>query len=290
MDGAIILDKAEGITSHSAVARVRRLLREPRIGHLGTLDPFASGVLVLLLGKATRLARFYAGREKSYEGTIRFGYATDTYDRSGVATSPEQQPILDPETLRLLLKEFVGQRMQQPPPVSAKQVGGVRAYKLARKGQPAQLDAVPVTIHEFEMLSLHPPCLDFRARVSAGTYIRALAHELGLRLGCGAHLERLRRTASGEFTLSDAVAFDRLEEMTREGQIPVLAPEKLLPEFPSLELSADAAASVLHGNRVQLECRGKWVKLFDPSGKLIAIGEHEASSTYHPVVVLSAPR
>lgn len=288
MDGAIILDKAEGISSHSAVVQVRRLLGERRIGHLGTLDPFASGVLVLLIGRATRLARFYGDREKTYEGAIRFGYSTDTYDRTGKRTSPEQSPPLDAAEIRRELSAFIGSHLQQPPPFSAKKVAGIPAYRLARKGEEPQLEAARVTIHELELLSVASPLVAFRTRVSSGTYIRSLAHELGKRLGCGAHLETLRRTAVGEFTERDAVPFEHLEKAAREGNIPLLRMERLLPEFPSMILSAEEARSVSHGNSVAAECAAKWVKLLDESGELIAIAERDAGQSCHPVVVFNS--
>lgn len=286
MDGAIILDKAEGITSHSAVVQVRRLLAEPRIGHLGTLDPFATGVLVLLVGKATRLARFYQDREKAYEGVIRFGYSTDTYDRTGTPTSPVQTVALDAEQIRRAMQGFVGTYLQQPPAVSAKKIGGARAYELARKGQHPLIEAVPVTIHQFEVLSIEGSCVCFRARVSSGTYIRSLAHELGERIGCGAHLAELQRTAVGEFQRSAAVTFERLQEMCQHGA-PVIPMQDLLPEFPALKVPPAAVQAVSRGNLVTLECSVKWIKLLDDGG-LAAIAENVGNSDYHPVVVFNS--
>ena len=217
MDGAVVLDKPEGITSHAAVLRARRLLSESRIGHLGTLDPFATGVLVLLAGNATRLARFYRDREKTYRGTIRFGYSTDSFDCTGSPTSPPQEPGLDAGELRRLFEEFVGTFDQQPPPLSAKKVGGVRAYRLARKGEEPRLSPVRVSIQELELLSVEGPLAVFRARVSSGTYIRSLAHDLGARMGVGAHLAELRRTAAGEFGENEASDFSQLEDKVRQG-------------------------------------------------------------------------
>jgi len=290
MDGALILDKPEGLSSHSCVVKVRRLLSEPRIGHLGTLDPFATGVLVLLLGQATRLARFYRERDKTYEGTIRFGFSTDTYDRTGKPTSPERETKLDAGELRSALAEFVGTRLQQPPPVSAKKVGGVRAYRLARKGEAPQLAPASVTIHEMEILSLEGPFLRFRTRVSSGTYIRSLAHDLGERFGVGAHLSQLRRTAAGEFTESQAVSFERLEELAREGAVPLIPLECLLPEFPAVVLPPEAIGPVSHGNSVAIDCSANWVRLVAESGKLAAVAERLGERLYHPVVVFSSER
>src|ERR1035437_5428119 len=263
MHGALILDKPEGITSHSAVQRARRLLAERHIGHLGTLDPFATGVLVLLVGNATRLARFYRDRDKTYEGTIRFGFSTDSYDRTGAPTSPELSPQLNEPELRRLLAAFLGPRLQTPPAISAKKIGGVRAYRLARQGEQPKLSPVPVTIHEFEMTSLDGPFLGVRARVSSGTYIRSLAHELGERLGVGAHLHQLRRTAVGEFALSQAFSLEQLEQEIQRGANLLMPMESLLPEFPAVVLDAGAMRAVSHGNSVPVACLTPWVRLVD---------------------------
>lgn len=285
MHGALILDKPEGISSHSVVQKARRLLAERQIGHLGTLDPFATGVLVLLVGNATRLARFYLHREKIYEGVIRIGFSTDSYDRTGVPTSPKSSPHLNEQEIRGHLAAFLGSQLQRPPAVSAKKVGGVRAYKLARKGEQPTLNPVSVTIHEFALTSLDGPYVGFRARVSSGTYIRSLAHELGERLGVGAHLHQLRRTAVGEFALSQAVTLEQLEQALQRSENPLIPTEELLPEFPAFVLDAESMRAVSHGNSVALDCDAPWVRLFDASGKLAAVAEHEADRLYHPVVV-----
>ena len=285
MHGALILDKPEGISSHSAVQRSRRLLAERQIGHLGTLDPFATGVLVLLVGNATRLARFYRDRDKIYEGVIRFGFSTDSYDRTGLPTSPELSPQLNEPELRGHLAAFLGTRLQTPPAISAKKIGGVRAYKLARQGEQPKLSPVTVTIHELEMTSLDGPFLGFRARVSSGTYIRSLAHDLGERLGVGAHLHQLRRTAVGEFALSQAISLEQLEQEIQRGANLLIPMETLLPEFPAVVLDAGGMRAVSHGNSVPVDCLAPCVRLVDESGKLTAIAEREADHLYHPVVV-----
>ena len=285
MHGALILDKPEGISSHSAVQKARRLLAERQIGHLGTLDPFATGVLVLLIGNATRLARFYRDRDKTYEGVIRFGFSTDSYDRTGAPTSPALSPQLNEADIRGHLAAFLGARLQTPPGISAKKVGGIRAYKLTRQGELPILTPVPVTIHELEMTSLEGPFLGFRARVSSGTYIRSLAHELGERLGVGAHLHQLRRTAVGEFALSRAITLEQLEQQIQRGANSLILMEKLLPDFPAVVLDADAARTVSHGNSVQVDCSATWARLVDGSGKLTAIAERDVDHLYHPVVV-----
>lgn len=289
MDGALVLDKPVGITSHDAVVAARRLLSEPRMGHLGTLDPFASGVLVLLLGRATRLARFYRDREKTYAGTIRFGFSTTTFDCDGDATSPNRSPVLAEPHLRSLFREFLGTRRQEPPPFSAKKVSGVPAYRLARKGQAVALEAVPVTIHEFEVVAIEGPLVRFRTRVSAGTYIRSLAHELGERLGMGAHLAQLRRTAVGEFAEPSALPLDTLREKARQGAVPVIPLESLLTELPGIALPPPQVTRVLHGHDVGIECDRDRVRLLDESLRLVAIAERGAEDLFHPVVVLHNP-
>jgi tRNA pseudouridine55 synthase len=292
MDGAIVLDKPEGITSHDAVAAARRLLSERRIGHLGTLDPFAGGVLVLLVGRATRLARFYREREKTYEGVIRFGFSTTTFDRDGEPTSPERPAALAEPELRSLFREFLGTRLQQPPSFSAKKISGVPAYRLMRKGRAVALAAVPVTISELDLVAIESPLVRFRARVSAGAYIRSLAHELGERLGVGAHLAELRRTAVGEFTEADALSLDALEEKVRRGENPVIPLRSLLPELPEISLTEQQAAQAAHGHDLEISCDRDIVRLFDAEDRLVAVavrGERKSGGFFHPLVVLRAP-
>ena len=288
MDGAVVLDKPQGMTSHDVVLAVRRLLGKPRVGHLGTLDPFATGVLVLLLGAATRLAQFYRDREKSYEGLIRFGFATDTFDSTGRPTSAQQAVALEVAPLRRLFQEFIGTRLQQPPPFSAKKVSGVPAYRLARKGQPIPLEAVPVTIRELELFSIEGDCARFRARVSSGTCIRSLAHELGQRMGAGAHLAELRRIAVGEFTLAQAISLEQLQEQVHRNSAWLIPLEELLPEFPAVVLSDSVAKAASHGNRVQLDADAPWIRLLDGTSRLLAIAAQEGKNLYHPAVVLNS--
>ena len=289
MNGAVVLDKPEGITSHDAVVAARRLLSEARIGHLGTLDPFAGGVLVLLLGRATRLARFYQDRQKTYEGAIRFGFSTTTFDCDGDPTSPDCPPVLSEPELRSLFREFLGTRPQQPPPFSAKKISGVPAYRLARKGRTVTLKAVPVTIHELDLVALEGPLVRFRTRVSAGTYIRSLAHELGQRLCVGAHLAQLRRTSVGEFTEASALSVDLLEEKIRHGENPVIPLEGLLAELPGIALPPAQVWRTAHGHDIEIECDRDRVRLLDEAGRLAAIAERGPGNFFHPVVVLWNP-
>ena len=202
MNAVLIIDKPAGLTSHDVVNRARRILRERSIGHLGTLDPMATGVLPLVTGNLTRLAQFYTASEKTYEGTIRFGFATDTYDAEGDPTTQPQQVTLIATELESLAARFRGVITQIPPPFSAKKIKGIPAYKLARQQKPVALQPVQVEIKEFEILSIDADRAHFRARVASGTYMRSVAHDMGRELACGAHLESLRRTAVAEFTLA----------------------------------------------------------------------------------------
>ncbi len=212
MNSVLIIDKPPGLTSHDVVNRARRILRERSIGHLGTLDPMATGVLPLVTGNLTRLAQFYTASEKTYEGTIRFGFATDTYDAQGDATTDPKPVSLRAEEVETLAARFRGVIQQTPPPFSAKKIKGVPAYKLARQQKEVKLEPVQVEIKEFEILEVTVDRVRFRAHVTSGTYMRSVAHDMGRELACGAHLESLRRTAVAEFTLADAHTLEELAE------------------------------------------------------------------------------
>ncbi|MGC2473109.1 MAG: tRNA pseudouridine(55) synthase TruB [Candidatus Sulfotelmatobacter sp.] len=211
MNGVLIIDKPAGLTSHDVVNRVRRILGQRSVGHLGTLDPMAVGVLPLVTGNFTRLAQFYISSEKTYEGTVRFGFCTDTYDAEGEPTSEPTNVTLNPDELESAAAKFRGLIEQTPPPFSAKKIKGVPAYKLARKQKEVTLQPVQVEIKELEVLGVDVDRMRFRARVSSGTYLRSVAHDLGKALGCGAHLETLRRTSVAEFSIAEA---HTLEELT----------------------------------------------------------------------------
>ena len=210
MNGVLIIDKPSGLTSHDVVNRVRRLLNQRSVGHLGTLDPMATGVLPLVIGNFTRLAQFYVGSDKTYEGTVRFGFCTDTYDAEGEPTTESKEVNLRPEDLEPKLARFRGVIEQVPPPFSAKKIKGVPAYKFARKQKEVKLAPVQVEIKELEVLGVDVDRMRFRARVASGTYMRSVAHDLGQAMGCGAHLESLRRTAVAEFTENDAHTLEEL--------------------------------------------------------------------------------
>ena len=200
ISGVLVIDKPAGITSHDVVARVRKILHQRQVGHFGTLDPFATGVLPVSVGKATRFAQFYLKSRKAYEGTIHFGFSTDTYDATGEATSEAVAAAPEASVLEDYFRQFTGRLLQMPPPYSAKRVGGVRAYELARQHKPVNLTPVEVEIYALELLSLQGEQVRFAVECSGGTYVRSLAHDLGQKLGCGAHLAGLRRTAVAEFT------------------------------------------------------------------------------------------
>jgi len=299
MDAVLVIDKPKGMTSHDVVARVRRLLGERSVGHLGTLDPSATGVLPLLTGRYTRLAQFYGAADKTYEGVIRLGFATDTYDGDGLALGPPQTVQVSLEQLQSVVQQFSGEIEQQPPKFSAKKVSGVPAYKLARKNQEVELKKVRVSVHRFEIREVDGDCARFSAEVSAGTYVRSLAHEVGERLGVGAHLAELRRTASGEFSLAQTVTLERLaeikEQAARDGASleelvaeVAVNPRRILPKLPSVTVTQETAGLIANGRAVNLPefSPARQVKVFIGQEELIAIANRIAGTLFQPKVVL----
>ena len=289
MNGVLIIDKPAGLTSHDVVNRVRRILGEKSVGHLGTLDPMATGVLPLVAGHWTRLAQFYVGSEKRYEGIIRFGFSTDTYDAEG-------EPSSAPSEIRPTLAEvqecalrFVGCIEQTPPPFSAKKIDGVPAYKKARKKQEVVLQPVQVEVKEFEILSLEDDRASFHAHVASGTYIRSIAHEMGKALSCGAHLAALRRTSVNEFTLADARTLEQVQTALQSGQGEeiFIHPRKLLPEMPSVTVTEEVVGHIRCGRSMNLPelSRAKRVKVFRDQKDLIAIATRIAGTLFHPGIV-----
>jgi tRNA pseudouridine55 synthase len=288
MNGVLVVDKPAGLTSHDVVARVRRVLGQKSIGHLGTLDPMATGVLPLVTGSFTRLAQFYTGSEKVYEGTIRFGFSTDTYDAEGEPTSPALEVSLDPAEMEKLAAKFRGVIAQVPPPFSAKKIQGVPAYKLARKQKEVVLAPVEVEIKEFEILGIERDRLHFRARVASGTYMRSMAHDMGQALGCGAHLACLRRTEVAEFSLSDARTLEELASATPEAVCECFVhPRRLLPQFPAVTADEAGTARIRTGRTVNLPelSRAKLVKVFCGQREMIAIASRVAGTLFHPKIV-----
>ncbi len=290
LNAVIVVDKPTGWTSHDVVAKARRLLGERSIGHLGTLDPMATGVLPLVIGKMTRLCQFYEKSEKAYEGAIRLGFATDTYDADGDPAGPPQDVEVTLEQLLAVAQQFVGPIEQMPPPFSAKKIKGVPAYKLARKKHEVELKPVPVEIKEFAILSLGGETALFRARVSSGTYVRSIAHELGQKLGCGAHLASLRRTAVAEFLLEDAHTLEQISQAVAQGCLDQLLvhPRRVLPQIPCVSADQETLGRIRHGRSINLAdfSKSKWVKVFAGQSELICLASRVAGSLFHPKVVL----
>lgn len=308
MDGALVVNKERGVTSHDVVLRVRRLLQTRSVGHLGTLDPIATGVLPLLVGAATRLQQFYRVRRKRYQGRIRFGFATDTYDADGHPLGEDTAPTLSREKLDPHLRALRGKIEQVPPPYSAKKVGGVAAYERARRREKFTLQSVPVEVYRFELTRVEGAMADFVIECAAGTYIRSLVHDLGVRAGVGAHLAEISRTASGEFTLERALTVQELERVVREEHLPqVMIPlNELLPDLPQAVVSPTAERKIRHGNRIEvsdaqiqpgevgnsIDSEG-WkplrLRVFNQQRQLVAIAQAVVPRVFQPVVVLLAP-
>lgn len=293
MDGVIVVDKPEGLTSHDVVNRVRKIAGTRKVGHLGTLDPMATGVLPLVAGRATRLAQFFSAGEKKYDATIRFGWATDTHDREGKIISTVVEPRFTRQELEAALDPFRGTFLQTPPQFSAKKIAGTPAYKLARKQVAVDLQPVEVHVFALDLVECDGATARIHVHCSAGTYLRSIAHELGQNLGCGAFLEALRRTASGEFVEGQARTLEVLKELAETGKLDdaVVTPARLLPQIPNMNVDATTASMIRRGRdfRVSpfLDKPGtKFVKAIGQDGDLIAIGEARLPHVYHPILVL----
>ncbi len=289
MNGLLVLDKPSGTTSHDVVAIVRRATGEKSIGHLGTLDPMATGVLPLLLGKYTRLAQFFGQAEKHYAGHIRFGFATDTFDSDGVPASEPRPLVQSLEELRVLSERFRGEMDQLPPIFSAKKIGGVAAHKLARAGAEVPVKPARITIHNFALTSLEGDTATFTMSISAGGYVRSVAHELGQLAGCGAHLCSLRRTQAGAFRLEQAITIDQLKSASvAELEALLPHPRTLLPELPSVTVDDQVAGRLRNGMQVNLPdfSQAPLIKIFTAPTDLLAIGRRIAGTLVQPIVVL----
>jgi tRNA pseudouridine55 synthase len=309
-DGALVINKPKGKTSHDVVDAVRHLAGFRQIGHLGTLDPLATGVLVLLLGRATRLVQFYVGRRKRYKAGFRFGFATDAYDSDGEAQGPDVAPTLEAALLEKFAAERIGRFEQMPPSFSAKKVKGRPAYELARKKQPVELKAVEVELFEFKLTEIEGSVARFVIECSSGTYIRALANEMGQKLGCGAHLAEIERTAVGEFSLEQAIPLEELAEAKAAGKFGdcLIRLEHLLPNFPRVNVLPVIEKRVRHGSKFNItiaqiqpgrvepppgatmqldggERKAPRLRVFNQQEKLIAIAEAVVPRTYQPIVV-----
>jgi tRNA pseudouridine55 synthase len=312
-DGILVINKPSERTSHDVVESVRRLVGFRGIGHLGTLDPLATGVLVVALGRATRLARFYTGRRKRYTCAVRFGFETDTYDADGQALGPDKAPTLNSEEIAAHAAQFLGKIQQVPPAYSAKKIHGRPAHELARKNKPVKLEPVEVEVFEFLPTSVEGSVARFSVECGAGTYIRSLAYELGKLQGSGAHLAEITRTAVGEFTLDDARSLAELEQDAKGGRLleRVIPLEKLLTDLPRITVLPIVEKRVRHGAKFNITIAqiqpglaneaqnapaqldsGDWkpsrLRVFNQQGQLIAIAEPVVPRTYQPLVVLEA--
>jgi tRNA pseudouridine55 synthase len=290
MNGLLIVNKPPGMTSHDVVAKVRKLTGESSVGHLGTLDPMATGVLPLLLGRFTRLAQFFNQDSKRYSGTIQFGFATDTYDADGKAVGEPVNPALTLEGIRGFAEEFQGEIDQMPPPFSAKKSQGVPAYKLARQGKPVELRPVKIQIRRFEISNYDAPNASFAVEVSSGSYIRSIAHEMGQLAGCGAHLASLCRVQAGEFTLDQAATLDEIAAWQSESCLGERLPHPrcLLPRMPSVTVDENTAFRLKNGMACNLPeySNAPFVKIFTDQRELFAIGRRVAGTLMQPMAVL----
>lgn len=297
MDGILIVDKPENFTSHDVVARLRRILRTKKIGHTGTLDPFATGVLVMLVGKATRLAQFLDKDRKEYEATIRFGFETDTGDRTGEIRSAKcEQRNVSEDELKNVLKDFRGTIEQLPPMYSAKKIAGKKLYELARKGIEVERKPVKVTIYELEQIENQKPKTEnqssdesgiqnqefgIKVSCSAGTYIRTLAEDIGKKLNVGAHLAELRRTKAGNFDLSQAVTLEQLEAIVAENKLGeyLISMNAALGDLPKIVLSEAEIRDTQNGKKLKFETEKledeKAIKMLDAAENLVAIGFYD---------------
>jgi tRNA pseudouridine55 synthase len=294
LDGVLLMDKPEGPTSHDVVALARRALGVKRIGHAGTLDPMATGLLVLMIGKATRLATFLSGMDKTYRGSLRLGMATDTYDRDGAPTGPVRPVEVDAAAVQAGFERFRGTITQVPPVFSAKKVHGTPMYRLARRHKEVSPTPTTVTFRVLRFLGISGTDVTFEAQVSAGTYLRAFAHDLGNILGCGAHLFSLRRVAAGPFSVDNALTPSELVALGARATSRITPMEEVPLGIPTLVLTAAGTHAIRHGRPCGLSevamprpplpagrCRLK-----GPEGGLIGIGEiqSQAASEVRPVI------
>jgi tRNA pseudouridine55 synthase len=319
MDGVLVVDKPLGPTSHDVVARVRRLFKVRRVGHTGTLDPLATGVLPLVIGRATRLAQFFASDRKDYVASVRFGDVTPTYDAEGrIVNDPKTgRPVALPPTeprnfaideamVRNALGAFRGTYWQTPPPFSAKKVGGTPAYQLARSSRMVDVKPIQVSVDELMLVRFDGSLAELNVTCSTGFYVRSLAHDLGQKLGCGAYLESLRRTRAGEFGIEQAVPLEELERDVDAAARRLIAMEDLLPSFPRVVLNERGAERVSHGNTIPQTdvtdnrpdqtspvvadaaetTAGGRVRLVDTAGRLLGIAERGAGNLLRPLIVL----
>jgi tRNA pseudouridine55 synthase len=296
MDGIVNINKPPGMTSHDVVLRARRILREKRIGHTGTLDPLATGVLVLCVGKATRVAQYLEAGEKEYRAVMRLGITTDTLDAEGRVLETKTYPHPDRGELVRVIQRFVGAILQSPPAFSAVKIGGTPSYRLARQGRAQPNKPRQVTIHEIELTSYEDPLVGLAVRCSKGVYIRSLCADIGDALGTGAHLAALERTRSGRFSLAGAVTLEHLQVLAAAGDVgrAVLPIDHALADFPAASLTEEESVRIAHGNRLPvsepaLHMPGGLFRLHDPSGRLLALARLD-QGVFLPELVFSAVR
>jgi tRNA pseudouridine55 synthase len=310
MHGALLVDKPSGPTSHDIVAFARRALKTPRVGHTGTLDPLATGLLVLLVGHATRLSQFLVTDEKEYLADVRLGISTPTYDAQSLDEAMREAGAarrVTPEQIQAILPDFLGTFPQLPPPFSAKKVDGVRAYKKARKNEPVELKPVEVTVRELEIVAdeprasrlapraSDPALLRLRIVCTAGFYVRSLAHDIGQLLGCGAHLEALRRTRAGQFRIADALTPDAVQAAGPAIEARLVSLNTLLGDMPAVTLTEEGTRRAGNGNTLAPahlttpmagEGPNRRIRVLDASGGLLAVAETRADGLLHPLLVL----
>jgi len=281
MNGVLVIDKPEGLTSHDVVQYVRRMFRTSRVGHLGTLDPMATGVLPLCIGKATRVGQFFATSPKEYAGEMQLGFATTTFDRQGTPTGPDLPFTGSIEVVQRAMQDLTGSIDQVPPVYSAKRIAGVRSHRAARRGEIVEHAAVRVEVEVFELQSFTPPTVQFRVVCGGGTYVRSLAHDLGEQLGCGAHLTALRRLRSGDFTLDESVQLDK-------ASVSDLRPlDSLFSQWPVLSVSGIEERRARQGNPIAAEAEPGFVRILNKQGEFLAVAVAE-SGWVHPRVVLTS--
>lgn len=310
MDGLILVDKPQNFTSHDIVLRIRNILNIKKVGHYGTLDPLATGLMLLALGKATRLFPFFSTTDKVYEGLVRLGFSTDTYDSAGKPTSSEEKNYPQKHNLLKAMKKFEGEIQQLPPPYSAKKYKGKPLYALVRGKKEFELRPSKVFIHFFQLIKYNPPLLEFKAKCSSGTYIRSLAHDLGEGLGCRAHLSELNRTDVGNFNIKESRSIGEIKRLVDAGKIDeFLIPfESLLPEFPKIILKERGSVLVKNGNLVSPENIQKVIldesssaeispgreeifRMFSLEGKFLALAKKvPEKNCFHPFLVIGSKK
>jgi tRNA pseudouridine55 synthase len=310
MDGLILVDKPQNFTSHDIVLKTRNILNTKKIGHCGTLDPLATGLMLLALGKATRLFPFLSKSDKIYEGSIRLGFATDTYDSAGKPTSAEDKNYPPKGYLSKTMKKFEGDIQQLPPPYSAKKYKGKPLYLLARGKKEFELRPSKVFVHFFQLRKYNPPLLEFKVKCSSGTYVRSLAHDLGQDLGCGAHLSELTRTDVGNYNLKESRTIEEIRGLTEAGKTAefLIPLESLLPEFPKIILGKRGFILAQNGNLISPEDIQKVIldesstaavssqeetvfRMFSLGGKLLALAkEVPEKHCFHPFLVIDSEK